>query len=405
MDQSYDLVIVGGGMVGAAAALSLADTSLRIAVLERQPPSAFDPDQPIDLRVSALSPASISLLERLNVWQQIKSWRACPYKRMRVWELNEDADGLEGQAANRCATEFTAAESGLPELGFIVENRLIQRALLDALALQDNVDLITDAVTSIDYSPSSTLIELDSQKTLVARLVVAADGGQSVVRSAAAMGVHQWDYDQMAMVMNVTTQLPQQDITWQQFTPRGPLALLPLEGANASLVWYESPETIQKLMAMDTQTLMSEVEAHFPNRLGGLKSVEGRACFPLRRLHAQQYVKEGVVLLGDAAHQINPLAGQGVNLGFQDVDAFSEIIHDALIKGERVGDLHVLKRYESKRKRANLLMMQTMDALYRVFSNQKAPLKLARNLLLGAVGAAKPIRVKALRVASGLDRL
>lgn len=405
MEQPYDVVIVGGGMVGAAAALSLADTDLRIAVLEKQLPSAFDPDQPLDLRVSALSPASIALLERLDVWSQIKSWRACPYQRMRVWELDEDAEGLEGQTARRCATEFTAAESNMSELGYIVENRLIQRALLDALSAKGNIDLITDAVSSIDYAASSTLIELDSHKTLVAHLVVAADGGNSVVRTAAALGVHQWDYDQMAMVINVKTQLPQQDITWQQFTPSGPLAMLPLPESNASLVWYESPETIRRLMALKSDLLMTEIEAKFPNRLGGLQSIEARACFPLRRLHAQRYVDEGVLLLGDAAHQINPLAGQGVNLGFQDVEAFSKTVHQAISQGERISDVRVLKRYEKERKRSNLLMMQTMDLFYRVFSNHKVPLKMARNFLLGAVNLAKPIRVKALRVASGLDPL
>ena len=405
MEGKFDLVIIGGGMVGAAVALSLADTQLNIALLERNLPEAFNADQPMDLRVSALSPASIDLLDQLGAWPSILSWRACPYQRMRVWEMDEDAAGIAGQAARNLATEFSAQEISMPELGYIVENRLVQRALLDQLSGLTNITLITDGVERIDYSAASTLIELESGKSLMTPLVIAADGGQSMVRDAAALGAHQWDYEQMAMVINVETLLPQQDITWQQFHPSGPRALLPLPGSNASLVWYDAPERIQQLMSMEFETLKATIEANFPNRLGGIKSIQARASFPLRRLHAQRYVEEGVALLGDAAHQINPLAGQGVNLGFQDVAAFSEVIHDALSRNESISSVDVLKRYEQKRRKGNLLMMQTMDLFYRLFSNQKKPLKLARNLLLGLAGAAKPARVKALRIASGIDRL
>ncbi len=404
MEGNYDLVIVGGGMVGAAVALSLADTELKIALLERSLPEAFSADQPMDLRVSALSPASIDLLNQLGAWQTLLSWRTCPYQRMRVWELDEDAEGVAGQAARNLATEFSAQDIAIPELGYIVENRLVQRALLDQLSGVGNVTLITDGVERIDYSAASTIIELDSGKSLMTPLVVAADGGQSMVRDAAALGAHQWDYEQLAMVINVETVLPQQDITWQQFHPSGPRALLPLPGSNASLVWYDAPDRIQQLMAMDFEQLKATIEANFPKRLGGIQSIQTRASFPLRRLHAQRYIDEGVALLGDAAHQINPLAGQGVNLGFQDVAAFSDVIHDALVQGESISSVDVLKRYEQRRRKGNLLMMQAMDLFYRLFSNQRKPLKLARNLLLGLAAVAKPARIKALRIASGIDR-
>ena len=258
MEGRFDLVIVGGGMVGAAMALSLADTQLSIALLERALPESFSADQPMDLRVSALSPASIDLLDDLGAWQTILSWRACPYQRMRVWEMDEDAAGLAGQAARNLATEFSAEEISMPELGYIVENRLVQRALLDQLSGHTNITLITDGVDRIDYSAASTIVELDSGKSLMTPLVIAADGGQSLVRDAAALGAHQWDYEQMAMVINVETDLPQQDITWQQFHPSGPRALLPLPGSNASLVWYDSPDRIQQLMLMELDQLQSK---------------------------------------------------------------------------------------------------------------------------------------------------
>lgn len=404
MAKPYDLVIVGGGMVGAAIALGLADTGLRIALLERDPPEPFRADQPLDLRVSALSPASVALLERLGVWRTIRGWRTCPYQRMRVWELSEDEVGLTGDIAQRAATEFSCDELGLAELGFIVENRLIQRALLEAIAAKKSIDLITDGVVAIDYSPGASLVELEGDKTLVAKLLVAADGGHSMVRDAAALGVHQWDYEQMAMLVNVETELPQQDITWQQFTPSGPRALLPLPGNHASLVWYDAPARVAELLALDDAELKAQILAAFPKRLGGIRRIESRGAFALRRMHAQHYAKQGVVLAGDAAHQINPLAGQGVNLGFQDVEALIDLLSEAVARGESIESLGLLKRYEKQRRNANLLMMQTMDLFYRLFSNRSSALKLARNLVLGLAGAARPLRVKAMRIASGLER-
>lgn len=401
MDQQYDLIVVGGGMIGAAIALAMADSGLQIALIEPQLPHPFDADQPLDLRVSALSPASVELLEQLDVWSTILSWRAAPYRRMRVWELDEDTEGLQGQLAQRLATEFNADDMGLSQLGYIVENRLIQRALIERLQ-QTPVDLISEQVASIDYSPGASLVELSSGRSLVARLLVAADGGNSLVRSAAALAVHQWDYAQRAMVINVTTVEGQQDITWQQFTPSGPHALLPLPGNHASLVWYDSPAKVEQLLKLSDEQLIEALGKEFPQRLGQLRSIDGRAAFPLRRLHALNYFKPGVVLAGDAAHQINPLAGQGVNLGFQDVKALTEALNQSLEQGLRIDDPSPLAIYEKQRRNANLLMVQAMDAFYRGFSNEFAPLKLARNLALGLSGNLSPLRKQIIKLASGL---
>jgi len=401
MSQQFDLVVVGGGMVGAAIALGLAHSGQRIALVEHQIPDPFDADQPLDLRVSALSPASITLLESLDVWGSILSWRACPYRRMRVWELDEDGEGLQARLARQLATEFNSDELGLAQLGYIVENRLIQRALIERLQ-QTDVELVTEQVSSVDYSPGASLVELDSGDTLVARLLVAADGGNSLVRTAAALGVHQWDYSQQAMVINITTAEGQQDITWQQFTPSGPHALLPLPGNHASLVWYESPQRIKELLALSDEALIRELYEHFPERLGEIRTIDARGAFPLRRLHALQYYKRGVVLAGDSAHQINPLAGQGVNLGFQDVKALVNALSDALARGERIDATEPLAAYEKSRRNANLLMIQAMDAFYHGFSNEKLPLKLARNLILGLGGTLTPLRKQIIKLASGL---
>lgn len=404
MRDQYDVVIVGGGMIGAAIAAGLASTDLKVALLEHSRPPAFEVDQPLDLRVSALSPASIALLDKLGVWQQILGWRSAPYKRMRVWELDPHTAHLP-YLAQQCVTEFNAEDLGDTQLGCIVENRLIQLALLEQVDRSDTVDLVDMDVRSIDYSAGASLIQLADEREILARLVIAADGGNSMVREAAGIGVHQWDYGQMAMIINVAIASEQLDITWQQFTPSGPRALLPLPGSHASLVWYDAPERIQKLLSLDDQCLKAEILANFPDCLDEILTIEGRAAFPLRRLHAQQYWKPGVVLAGDSAHQINPLAGQGVNLGLQDADTLLRLMLEALDRGEAPDSAEVLDRYEQIRRKPNLAMMQAMDLFYRVFSNDRAPIKLVRNLALGAVGFSKPIRNRVIRIAAGLDNI
>ena len=393
MKTRYDVLIVGGGMVGSALACALGNSGLSVAVLERQLPESFLPEQPHDLRVSALSIASERFLQNIGAWEGIQSRRSCPYKRMKVWE-NDSALG---------ATEFDAGTIGYGHLGHIVENRIVQLALLERLRQFDNVDLICPAHTSrIDYSPGATLVELESGEEVVGRLVVAADGGDSMVRRAAGIGVTQWDYHQHALVAGVTTAYGQEDITWQQFTPTGPLAFLPLSGHNASLVWYNTPNEVKRLRALTDEQFMEQLHATFPAELGHITRIQGRSSFPLRRQHAQQYALEGLVLVGDAAHMIHPLAGQGVNIGMLDAASLAEVLLMAHANGEALESLSVLKRYEQQRKRHNLLMMQIMDGFYHVFSNDIGPLKLVRNLGLGLAGRMPPARRRVMEFAMGI---
>lgn len=393
MKTRYDVLIVGGGMVGSALACALGDSGLSVAVLERQLPRSFDPAQLHDLRVSALSIASERFLENIGAWEGIRSRRNCPYRRMKVWERSSTA----------AATEFDAAEIGHDHLGYIVENRLIQIALLDRLKDFANIDLISPAPTArIDYSPGATLVQLEDGNELIGRLVVAADGGDSRVRQAAGIGVTKWDYEQQALVASVTTAYGQQDITWQQFTPTGPLAFLPLSGNNASLVWYNTPNQVKRLQALPDTQFLEQLLATFPAELGCITQIQGRSSFPLRRQHAQQYVKEGVALVGDAAHMIHPLAGQGVNIGLLDAASLAEVLLAAHVAGESLCSLDVLSRYEKQRRRHNLLMMQVMDGFYRVFSNDIGPLKMLRNAGLGLAGRLPPARNRVMEFAMGL---
>ncbi|KEA63890.1 2-octaprenyl-3-methyl-6-methoxy-1,4-benzoquinol hydroxylase [Marinobacterium lacunae] len=394
MNQRYDVLIVGGGMVGATIACALTGSNLTVAVVEQQYPPAFSSEQPHDLRVSALSLASENILRHVGAWDGIVSRRLCPYRRMRVWEASD----------TRAATEFDASRIDRPYLGNIVENRVVQLALLERLQQIDNVDLICPAqIEAIDYSPGASLIRLQDGRELVGRLLVAADGGQSRVRDAVGIGTHKWDYDQYALVASVETAYEQQDITWQQFTPTGPLAFLPLSGNNASLVWYNTPNEVRRLMELPERRFMEELIATFPDRLGQIDQLLERGFFPLRRQHAQRYVAEGVALAGDAAHMIHPLAGQGVNIGLLDAAALAEVIIKAHAAGEAWESLEVLEQYERQRRRHNLLMMQTMDAFYRVFSNDSSPMKVVRNIGLGLAGKLPFAKDRVMQFAMGLD--
>lgn len=386
----FDILIVGGGMVGATLGNALGDSGLQVLVLEDAPPEEFSPDQVHDLRVSAVSIASSNILKTLGIWSGITARRLCPYRRMRVWEDQGDV-------------EFRSEDLNEPVLGHIVENRVIQLAALERLRQFENVTLLCPAKTrSIKYSPGGSTVELDNGRVLGCRLLVAADGGFSRVRQAAGMGVSGWDYEQHALVLTVETACGQQDITWQRFTPNGPQALLPLSGAHASLVWYNTPEEVKRLKGLPVEDLMRELKTAFPDCLGVVKSVTAIGSFPLRRQHALRYVKEGVALIGDAAHMIHPLAGQGVNIGLLDAAALAETLIAALRAGEDLGSMSVLSRYEGMRRHNNLLMMTVMDLFYRTFGNDSKPLRLMRNLGLGLAERLKPAKKFSMSYAMGL---
>lgn len=390
MNEHYDVVVVGGGMVGAALGCGLGDSPLRVAVLEDAPPPPFAPEQARDLRVSAISVASASILKTVGAWKGVSGRRLCPFRRMRVWEDRGDV-------------EFRSEEIDEPLLGYIVENRVIQLALMDRLKDFANVDFLCPVKTqSIDYRPGRSTIRLDDGRELTARLLVAADGGFSRVRQAAGMGVHTWDYAQHALVLTVETAYPQQDITWQRFTPTGPLAFLPLDGPNASLVWYHDPDEIKRLKDLSDEDLLRELKTAFPPDLGEIARIVSRGSFPLRRQHAQNYVKEGVALIGDAAHMIHPLAGQGVNIGLLDAAALAQTLIAAKRAGQDIGALPALREFEKMRRHNNLAMMTAMDMFYRVFGVANLPVRAFRNLGLGLAERLTPAKKLAMKYAMGL---
>uniref|UniRef100_A0A4W5LUK9 FAD-binding domain-containing protein n=1 Tax=Hucho hucho TaxID=62062 RepID=A0A4W5LUK9_9TELE len=338
MIEQADLFIVGGGMVGAALAAALADSGRRIVVLEQQLPQAFDAESAPDLRVSAISPASRQLLTAIGAWQHIEAMRSAPYQRMLVWENAED----EG-------TLFDAAELGENELGHIIENRIVQLACQQAMAAHDNIELICpDQLQSLSEEDGHCLVTLASGRRFAATLVVAADGAHSCARRL-------------------------RDITWQQFTEHGPQSLLPLPGDYASLVWYQQPAFVRTLEEMSEAALIAAFQQQFPQRLPVLRHLVSRGSFALTRRHAQQYYRGRVVLAGDAAHTIHPLAGQGVNLGFQDVQTLAAILQEAMTKGDDIADAALLQRYQRQRMLPNHAMQRLMDVFCYGFSTRVAP--------------------------------
>ena len=392
MKENFDVVIVGGGMVGAAVACSLGDSALSVAIIESALPEAFEPTQPHDLRVSALSIASKNILETVGAWTGIENRRLCPFRRMRVWETAGD-------------TEFNSDAIEHPALGYIVENRITQLALIERLKAFNNIQLISPAnIKKIRYTlGQDSEVELEDQRILTAKVLVAADGGQSKVRQSVGIGVTSWDYKQHALVIYISTAYEQQDITWQRFVPSGPQAFLPLSGKFGSIVWYNTPDEVTRLKSLPYDALKTELTKAFPDCLGQVEEVLGVASLPLKRQHAQSYAKLGVVLVGDAAHMINPLAGQGVNIGLLDAAALGEVLIEASKRGDDISDISVLKRYEKLRRNENLKMMTVMDVFYQVFSNDVFPLKFIRNLGLGLAERVLPAKNKVMRAAMGLE--
>ncbi|CNK29869.1 2-octaprenyl-3-methyl-6-methoxy-1%2C4-benzoquino l hydroxylase [Yersinia mollaretii] len=387
---NYDVVVVGGGMVGAATALGLAQTGWSVALLEHEAPAPFDVNSVPDLRVSAIGCTSVALLKQLGAWSKVQQMRYAPYRRLETWE----------QPGSQVI--FDAASLSLPELGFMVENRVLQLALWQQMAECQNLTLLCPSrLQNMVRVDNYWEITLDAQQEIQGHLVVGADGANSLVRRLAGIGTSGWQYRQSCMLITVETDTAQQDTTWQQFFPSGPRAFLPLFDHWASLVWYDSPQRIRQLQAMPMTQLSQEIAAAFPSRLGEVKAIAA-GSFPLVRRHAQQYVQPGLVLLGDAAHTINPLAGQGVNLGYRDVDALLNVLNQARELAEPWHSEQVLLRYQRRRRTDNLMMQSGMDLFYTAFSNDLPPVRFVRNLALMAAQRAGKLKEQALKYALGL---
>jgi len=408
MTQAFDIVIVGAGMVGAALATGLGRSGFRVALVDRGSAPEFDPSLPPDIRVSALSAGSERYLNDLDVWPSMLAMRATPYARLAVWD--ETRHPLSNLLPRKVAdVVFDASNLSARHLGHIVENRITQQALWNSAAALHSVSLFPDnTVSHLENGNNHAAVTLEDGTELECQLVVGADGAASGVRELAGIGVTRDQYQQQAMVISVRYQGAVEDITWQGFYPSGPRAFLPLHSAGngeswASLVWYDSPEQLARLKSLDDRALMAEIQNAFPPELPLLTHIEAKASFPIARQHAKTYVNNRVVLAGDAAHTINPLAGQGVNLGFQDALCLQTVIREAKRAGCDLADPAWLTKYERQRRPANRRMMMAMDVFYHLFSNRTPPLHLLRNLGLGATKAMPFARNRVAKYAMGID--
>ncbi|RDH46523.1 FAD-dependent oxidoreductase [Zooshikella ganghwensis] len=408
MQQQYDIIIIGAGMVGTTLALALSSKGFRIALVEKQPYPEFDPLSTPDLRVSALSQASIRILKHVGAWPHILAMRACPYNEMAVWEqLAGHKLSISGSRLNK--TLFSAKQAKLSELGYIIENNIIQRALHLVVQKQTTLDLFCPAhIEQFILEKQNPIVQLSDQTQLTANLLVGADGASSAVRQAANIGIVQSDYEQHAFVITVALKDgPQQHITWQAFTPTGPLAFLPLPRVNgknyASLVWYNHPETIEQLKQLNSNQLLRTIQQSFPEELPALEQIVATGSFPLTKRHARTYSSHNTVLIGDAAHTINPLAGQGANLGFMDAAVLADSIINEQFNFTTTSISRLLSIYEKRRRPDNTRMMHIMDMFYYLFSNNKTPLKLIRNTGLTLANLARPFHKPVIKYASGLS--
>lgn len=388
-----DIVIIGGGMVGAALACAAAQRGLRIAVIDGQPPQRTWPEDQPDLRVSALSRASQRILERLGAWPRIVELGVSPYREMVVWD-----------ALGKAEIRFDSADLGQPDLGHIVENRVTRLALWEQLEAADNVTLHSPAsVQMLAIDAAAGTVRLDDSQVLRAKLVVGADGRESLVRETLGISVDAHEYDQQAIVANVEVGYWHRETAWQRFLPTGPLAFLPLADGRCSIVWSAEQRRASELLNLDDAAFLAELEEAFQQRLGPILSSGPRAAFPLRRQHAQEYVRPRAALIGDAAHTVHPLAGQGVNLGFLDAAALIDALDHALARKRDIGSLSTLRRYERARRGDNAAMLTAMDLFKRIFSNRVPPLVAGRNLGLVAANRIPPLKHLFMRQALGLS--
>ncbi|QBM19082.1 2-octaprenylphenol hydroxylase [Marinobacter sp. JH2] len=399
--QSFDVLVVGGGMIGSALALGLSRQGWQVGLIEgapverlwERPKPAADVDS-FEPRVSAISLASERLLQDLGAWPRVQAGRHCGYREMIVW----DGDGTG-------RIHFDAAELHARLLGTIVENRNIVRALFESLAESD-VTLI-DGVRVQSWARGES-VQLEDGRLLAADLVVGADGAMSRLRQWSGLATREWDYDQHAIVGTVRTSQSHRFTAWQSFTPTGPLAFLPLDNETGdehfcSFVWSQDTAEARRLMALDADRFRQELEAAIEGELGEVLEVSKRFSFPLCQRHAKDYVTDGLALVGDAAHTIHPLAGQGANLGYGDVRVLLDELSRAKELGLNPGDDLVLARYQRRRKGENLTMMAAMEGFKQLFARDELPVRWLRNAGMRWFDKLAPLKNRIAAEAMGID--
>ena len=380
--NTFDVAVVGAGMVGAALALALAREGFDVAVIEPRAPKAWNARDDVDLRVVALALSSVDLFGRLDAWKEISAARASAYRHMRVWD-----------ALAPGALKFDAADAGRTALGWIVENRLIQSVLWQALQREARITLHCPArVTATDATGDRRTLALDDGSVVCAKLVVAADGADSPLRGLLGIAARERDYGQCAVVAHVATERAHEATAWQRFLPGATLAFLPLADGRCSIVWSAPDAEAARLLALDDDSFRAELGAAFDFRLGRITATTPRASFPLRMQLADRYIAPRFALIGDAAHAVHPLAGQGVNLGLRDVEELRSVLVEAREARRDIAAESLLRRYERRRRSDNTLSAHAFDAIQRAFGSAVMPLAALRGTGLALVDAIAPLK-------------
>jgi 2-octaprenyl-3-methyl-6-methoxy-1,4-benzoquinol hydroxylase/2-octaprenylphenol hydroxylase len=401
-----DVLVVGAGAIGGALALALARDGFEVGLIEARAPKPWRSEDDVDLRVVALAPDARALLDDLGVWSGVEASRAGAYRRMQVWD-----------ALAPGSLSFDAAERGERALGWIVENKLVQHVLWQALqrlapaASAYAPESARDAgavrihcpaeLAELEENADGIVATLADGTRLRAKLLIAAEGAESSVRTRRGIAFEGRDYGQRAVVAHVATERAHENTAWQRFQPGGPLAFLPLADGRCSIVWSLPEAEAARVLALDEAAFRAELGCAFDFRLGAITATTPRAAFPLRLRLAQRYVDGRCVLAGDAAHVVHPLAGQGMNIGFRDVLCLRRVLRDARERGSDLGAAHVLRRYERERRSESTLAAYGLDAIERAFSSAAAPLAAVRGAGLAVANALSPLRRLLVDVAAG----
>ncbi len=399
MNRRYSIVVVGGGVTGLMAATLMARSpqrdALDITLVDAGPRPVFSPDDDVALRVSAIASGTAKLFDSVGAWEYAAATRASPYTSMRIWDESDTPDSA-------AALRFDADEFAIAQLGFIVENVLLQDVLLYQLDRTDVTLKLESPIRALRRQPRQYDVELDSGEVLSADLVVGADGARSFVRSAVGIEAREWPYEQTAFVTHLKPEKPHDGTAWQRFLRDGPLGILPLNDGRVSVVWSTTPEQAKLALAAndaDTGRALSDASDWV---LGKLEVAGPKGAFPLCARHASSYVLPNVALIGDAAHAIHPLAGQGANLGLQDAAELAAQVSRAISEGLHPGDRPVLRRYERARKGANATMLHFMTGLNRLFATDSKLVGGIRSAGMRAFNRSGPIRERAVKVALGV---
>jgi 2-octaprenyl-6-methoxyphenol hydroxylase len=386
----YDVAIAGGGIVGATLACALKNSGLRVVLIEAQPPSLAVARR----QAYALSLLSGRILQGIGVWDKILP-QITTYQQIRL-----------SDAAHPGIVQFHPSDLGMNDLGYVGEHRPLLQSLYEFLADCPNVSWLCPAeVVNVEYQPSGVEIKLrvDGEiRQLRSRLIVAADGARSHIRTAAGIGTHGWKYWQSCVTVRIKPEKSHNNTAFERFWPSGPMGVLPLPDNRCQVVWTAPHAEAQALKELDEKEFLALLEHRTGGLLGRLELDSDRLLFPVQLMQSDRYTQSRLALIGDAAHCCHPVGGQGMNLGIRDAAALAQVLHDAHQRGEDIGDIRILKRYERWRKTENLVILGFTDFLDRLFSNRWLPVVAVRRLGLWGLRTVQPLKVLALRLMTGL---